>query len=238
MQSNEIFTNQFKQRFKDTTEKMSASSINRSLSTVRTELEFLKESNVISAQVFQSINEQLPDRYNPNESKDSLASHNEFVEAIYKFEPQQDGDLAISAGDKIEVLEKPSSEWYKGRCNGKVGMFPANYVKPAFSGNSSSSRVSGPPPPQYEQQSSQQEVRMQPSGNSYQQPMPYPPPSANYYQQQPQQQQPQQQPQQQQQQPEQSKHSGHLKNFGSQLGHAAIFGAGATIGSDLVNSIF
>lgn len=29
-----------------------------------------------------------------------------------------------------------------------------------------------------------------------------------------------------------------LKKFGSKLGNAAIFGAGATIGSDLVNSIF
>ena len=50
-------------------------------------------------------------------------------------------------------------------------------------------------------------------------------------------------PQQQVQQQQQAAHSHGagsetFKKFGSKLGNAAIFGAGATIGSDLVNSIF
>lgn len=212
---------------------MSASLINRSLTTVRTELEFLRESNVISEETYNMVNRSLPEKYNPNESKDSVASVNkgtEFVEALYRFDPQQDGDLGLSPGDKIEVLEKPSNEWFKGRCNGRVGMFPANYVKPAFSGGDVS-RPSVPPPPQYEKL----QVEAQQSGGSYQQPLPYPPPSTNYYQQPAQQ---QQQPIQQQPQEQQHHSGGHLRKFGSKLGNAAIFGAGATMGSDLVNSIF
>lgn len=201
---------------------MSASSINRSLATIRTELDFLRESDVIDQQTYDFVNQKLPRNANKMGS--------EYVEALYQFEPQQDGDLGLSPGDKIEVLEKPSNEWFKGKCNGKVGIFPSNYVKPAYSG---SDRPSVPPPPQYEQRS---------DAGSKQQSAPYPPPSTNYYQQQPQQQQqqPQQQPQQQQQQQPQQEHhhGGHLKKFGSKLGNAAIFGAGATMGSDLVNSIF
>lgn len=210
---------------------MSASLINRSLTTVRTELEFLRESNVISEETYNQINRSLPEKYQPNESKESVVSKGaEFVEALYRFDPQQDGDLALNPGDKVEVLEKPSNEWFKGRCNGRVGMFPSNYVKPAFSG-SEASRPSVPPPPQYEQQPVQR-IDTQQSGGSYQQPMPYPPASTGYYQQQP-------LPQQvQQQQPQQHHGSSQLRKFGSKLGNAAIFGAGATMGSDLVNSIF
>nr|1YNZ_A Chain A, Pin3p [Saccharomyces cerevisiae]1ZX6_A Chain A, Ypr154wp [Saccharomyces cerevisiae] len=56
----------------------------------------------------------------------------EYVEALYQFDPQQDGDLGLKPGDKVQLLEKLSPEWYKGSCNGRTGIFPANYVKPAF----------------------------------------------------------------------------------------------------------
>ncbi|PSK38410.1 hypothetical protein C7M61_002973 [Candidozyma pseudohaemuli] len=77
--------------------------------------------------------------------------------------------------------------------------------------------------------------QMQPSYGGYSQ---YPPPSANYY---PQQQQVQQMPQEQQVEQSSGEHGKgheHVKKFGGKLGNAAIFGAGATIGSNIVNSIF
>lgn len=86
-------------------------------------------------------------------------------------------------------------------------------------------------------QQQMQPMQLQPLYGGYSQ---FPPPSTNYYA-------PQQQPQQQQQlappQEVQQQHTGgsshpHLKKFGSKLGNAAIFGAGATIGSDIVNLIF
>lgn len=235
---------------------MSASLINRSLTNIRTELDFLRESNVISDDLFNKINDSLPQRYNANSSRDSFASSTqvEYVEAIYDFPPQQDGDLELKTGDKVEVIEKPSSEWYKGKCNGKTGMFPSNYVKPAFSNTRAPSRdsesVNGPPKYGNNDNKLQHEYTNNSSSQaSYQQQQqaPFPPASTNYYQAPPPQQQVVYQPQpQQQQQPqqvivqqpqEQHSHSS-MKKFGSKLGNAAIFGAGATLGSDLVNSIF
>lgn len=136
--------------------------------------------------------------------------HHEYVEAIYQFEPQNEGDLQLKPGDKIEVTEKCSADWYKGKCNGKEGMFPSNYVKPAFSGQSEA-RPAAPAPQQGEKQE----------------------------------QQPQQQQQQQEVQPmvvQQDQGHHHrigkgFNKFGRKIGNAAIFGAGASLGSDLVNSI-
>ncbi|GMC45892.1 unnamed protein product [Saccharomyces cerevisiae] len=190
---------------------MSASLINRSLTNIRTELDFLKESNVISNDVYDQINKSLPAKWDPaNAPRNASPASLEYVEALYQFDPQQDGDL---------------------------GLKPANYVKPAFSGSNGPSNL--PPPPQYKAQELQQIPTQNSAASSYQQ-QPFPPPSTNYYQQpqqQPQQAPPPQQQQQQQQQHHQSSHS-HLKSFGSKLGNAAIFGAGASIGSDIVNNIF
>lgn len=203
------------------------SAINRSLANIRTELDFLRDSKVITDETFNKINDSLPMKYDPNASRDSVSTQQtrpvEWAEALYEFKPQQEGDLELHPGDKIEILEKPSAEWFKGRCNGRVGMFPTNYIKQSFSGANTL-------PLQQ-----QQPQFIPPSANSSQQ---FPPPSTNYYQQQPQV--VTQQPAQQEQQPQQHQHhaSGALKKFGSKLGNAAIFGAGATIGGDIVNSIF
>lgn len=103
-----------------------------------------------------------------------------------------------------------------------------------------------PAPPQYSPNQyappMDQQLQPQPSYGGYSQ---YPPPLANYYPP-PQQQmapmgqpvgQPMAQDPQLYQQQSGNSHP-HLKKFGSKLGNAAIFGAGATIGSDIVNSIF
>ncbi|AEY98004.1 FAFR320Wp [Eremothecium gossypii FDAG1] len=256
---------------------MSSTLINRSLATIRTELAFLVDSGVITRQQSEQIESNLP---NPNEALRGAPANNagpvEYVEALYAFQAQQPGDLDFKVGEKIEVLEKPSPEWYKGRCNGKVGMFPSNYVKPAFSGGSLMKEAS---PPRYPAQASAPQVQsptpqspppagfsqspFPPGANGYykQSVAPYQPPPAPYqppaqYQTSPAQYAPPAQfqaapvpyqaPPQAVAQPapapaEQgadSGMSGAAKKFGSKLGNAAIFGAGATLGSDLVHSIF
>jgi hypothetical protein len=52
------------------------------------------------------------------------------VVAAYDFNGETNFDLSFKTGDVIGVLEK-QGEWWKGELNGKVGYFPANYVRAA-----------------------------------------------------------------------------------------------------------
>lgn len=55
----------------------------------------------------------------------------QFVTALYDFEGQSTGDLAFREGDRIRVVKKTESvdDWWTGEVGGKVGEFPANYVR-------------------------------------------------------------------------------------------------------------
>ena len=120
------------------------------------------------------------------------------------------------------------------------GMFPSSYVK-IINNDTQESRFMSPatnnyyvPPPQQQQQMQYSE-----SNNYYPpttQQQPFPPASTGYYQP------PQQQTSQEVAQPQKEHNSNAVadgaKKFGSKLGNAAIFGAGASIGSNIVNSIF
>ena len=37
--------------------------------------------------------------------------------------------MSLKAGDIIVVVEKHASGWFKGECNGAVGLFPSNYTE-------------------------------------------------------------------------------------------------------------
>lgn len=280
---------------------MSAPLINRSLTTIRTELEFLQDSEVITEDLFNKLVEALPRKYQkdmepwgveklsanttaneqtfqppvqppqqhqappPSESAESLASKLEstslnsssrpappapapgpkplsFCKSMYDFQAQQLEDLNLKKGDKIAVVEHLSEDWWKGYKSdepSKIGVFPSNYVSSISESDfTGSEKAEYNPqeykaPPQYqppEQQYSQPQYMSPQQSYSYPQ---YPPPSTNYYQ----------QPQQtvvEQNGDGQAHGQGHphMRKFGSKLGNAAIFGAGATIGSDIVNSIF
>jgi hypothetical protein len=137
-------------------------------------------------------------------------------EALYDYQQKDPSDLALFKGCQIQVLEKLNADWWRGRdlISGREGIFPSNYVEPSKGGPIGMN----PYPPQQIQYSS---------------PSPFPPQAvSNYYQ-----------PQQMQHQPAQGEGGGeqqqqnqinpHLKKFGGKLGNAAIFGAGATLGSNV-----
>ncbi|EGW31424.1 uncharacterized protein SPAPADRAFT_61991 [Spathaspora passalidarum NRRL Y-27907] len=270
---------------------MSTALINRSLTTIRTELEFLRDSEVITEGLYDKLVSALPDKFqkdskawdvdrltngtstpavdNTSALADSLAKTSiasppayapptnakpaskpvSYCTAIYEYRAQESDDISLSAGDKIAVVEHLSEDWWKGYKKGseKTGVFPSNYVRSISEseyngGQSEKSQYQVVP-----QQQQQQPPRQEPSYGGYAQ---FPPPSTNYYPPQqynpppPQQYSPapvQQQPQQVVvEQPQQSHHNGGdmAKKFGKKLGNAAIFGAGASIGSNIVNSIF
>ena len=55
--------------------------------------------------------------------------------AIYEYKAQGEDELSLDKGDTIEVLSKDykisgDEGWWTGKCNGKVGVFPCNFVAP------------------------------------------------------------------------------------------------------------
>ncbi|XP_067859536.1 GRB2-related adapter protein-like [Heptranchias perlo] len=52
------------------------------------------------------------------------------VQACFDFSPQDPTELVFYRGDIIEVVESVDPNWWKGRCRGRTGFFPRNYVQP------------------------------------------------------------------------------------------------------------
>lgn len=48
--------------------------------------------------------------------------------ALYQFEAQSNDELSFHAGDTVHLLEMINDEWLKGQSNGKMGIFPSNFV--------------------------------------------------------------------------------------------------------------
>ena len=48
---------------------------------------------------------------------------------LYEFPGEAEGDLPLSVGDEVEVLEVIDSDWMRGRVEGKQGIFPAAFVE-------------------------------------------------------------------------------------------------------------
>ncbi|XP_033108725.1 growth factor receptor-bound protein 2-like [Anneissia japonica] len=51
------------------------------------------------------------------------------VMANFDFEPQEEGELKFQSGQIIEVLDDSDQNWWRGRLNGEIGMFPAPFVR-------------------------------------------------------------------------------------------------------------
>jgi len=59
---------------------------------------------------------------------------NKIAEVLYEFQARNDRELSIKPGDIIKIIDN-SGEWWYGELDGKVGIFPGNYVtvkKPAI----------------------------------------------------------------------------------------------------------
>ncbi|KAM0333442.1 hypothetical protein ACHAQA_002104 [Verticillium albo-atrum] len=174
--------------------------------------------------------------------------------ALYRYQAADSRDLSFERDDKITVHEYMNADWWMGR-NGRTGaegIFPKTYV---------AVEAAPPPPPQDRAAHEQPGYHNQPATQQL-----WPPPQQQQQHQyappQPQYGQPPGPPAQQNpynsdtppsavanqgsstegQEGEQKDGAGKAKQygekFGKKLGNAAIFGAGATLGGNLVNSIF
>ncbi|KAI8482995.1 hypothetical protein Bbelb_392950 [Branchiostoma belcheri] len=48
--------------------------------------------------------------------------------ALHKYEPTRQEDLMLRPGDRVQITDDTDTTWWKGKCSGKIGFFPANYV--------------------------------------------------------------------------------------------------------------
>ncbi|CAN9082580.1 unnamed protein product [Alternaria alternata] len=229
--------------------------INRSLRDIKNNLEFLVESNVITSAQHDTIASQLPVSAEnssralpavPTTQLSSLAIKSEptpppekkntnigyyadntanapppaypsvpatpagppvlaYASAMYQYNAQDAGDLALMPNDKVQVTEYMNNEWWKGRNErtGMEGIFPASYVRKEEKSVMPAYTPSAPAPSNY----GNMPLDVASSAQAG-------PPA------------------------EPSKMEANGKKFGKKLGNAAIFGAGATIGGNIVNSIF
>ncbi|OAR00500.1 hypothetical protein LLEC1_03038 [Akanthomyces lecanii] len=237
---------------------------NRSLRNIKNELENLLEKGVIDENVFDTINASLPpesslsgplrttantngatsgiptpSNMNLNATSPAPPSYNDtpapgvpprdaanngkpviaHARALYRYGASDSRDLSFEKDDRIAIYEYMNQDWWMGmnQRTGQEGIFPRNYVMPEQDYKAPDSY--GPPQPQYGY----------PAGPPGQQ-NPYNanvPPMAVA-----------EGGGQQAQDGQGGKAGEYGKKFGKKLGNAAIFGAGASIGSNIVNSIF
>jgi hypothetical protein len=149
------------------------------------------------------------------------------AKALYKYTAADERDLSFDRDDRILIHEYMNDDWWMGKNQrtGAEGIFPKNYVEIDHSANGPTDEKAG---------------FYAPNQPAYGSPAPgtqgYPGPPA------------QQNPYNANAPPmavaegsggQQGGKAGEYgKKFGKKMGNAAIFGAGATIGSNIVNSIF
>lgn len=186
------------------------------------------------------------------------------AEVLYEYDGTEKDDLTIKPGQIIGIIEFVNQDWWRGKNDdGEQGIFPSNYVKlvkdeaadhqatespnAAIKSEEHSEPLQGyynpypdgqqtGPPAQYHQYQQQPQYQMQQQPQyEMQQQQQYPMQQQQQY---PMQQQPQYETQQQQSSSaNRKKWEGVAGNIGGRFLNSAIFGAGATVGSDLVHKI-
>ena len=50
------------------------------------------------------------------------------VHAAYDYSAQQEEELYMAEGDRLELIENDDPDWYLVKLNGVIGLVPSNYV--------------------------------------------------------------------------------------------------------------
>lgn len=63
----------------------------------------------------------------PSPKPHRLLPNNLYV-VLYNFKARREDELDLKAGYKVTVIDTSDPAWWKGKCFGRVGYFPYNYV--------------------------------------------------------------------------------------------------------------
>lgn len=56
-------------------------------------------------------------------------SHTPHALVLHDYAGEHEDDLSLSSGEIVYLLEKVDKEWYRGKCKGNTGIFPANHIR-------------------------------------------------------------------------------------------------------------
>ncbi|XP_050069562.1 src substrate cortactin isoform X1 [Anopheles maculipalpis] len=87
-----------------------------------------------AAKAFSTVSEQVPDVEQPVQEEVEefiLSPDNPGIQAIalYDYQAAADDEISFDPDDKITHIEMIDEGWWRGWCNNKYGLFPANYVQ-------------------------------------------------------------------------------------------------------------
>ncbi|EGD76341.1 hypothetical protein PTSG_01041 [Salpingoeca rosetta] len=66
------------------------------------------------------------------------------AKCMFEHVPEQDDELHIKEGDIVVIVDDNDPDWWKGELNGKVGMFPSNFVERIAAGSASAPTADAP----------------------------------------------------------------------------------------------
>jgi len=137
----------------------------------------------------------------------------------YNEDGREPNDLIMSIGDIIDIVEETNADWWTGRNRGKQGLFPSNYVQMLLPETSSFKEKPHGVPGQTDPSGHPPSQQMNPIDNT---------PAVNSVGLQPDE--------------GQDKKKNKFGKFGNTMAHSAAgglgFGAGAAVGSGIINAIF
>eukprot|EP00045_Choanoeca_perplexa_P002125 m.23081 g.23081 ORF g.23081 m.23081 type:complete len:365 (+) comp11333_c0_seq1:162-1256(+) len=65
----------------------------------------------------------------PKPAPQSSPAGETYVTAAFAYDKQGDLELQLNPGDRVRLISRENDTWWKGELNGKIGMFPASFVK-------------------------------------------------------------------------------------------------------------
>ncbi|KAI0980708.1 hypothetical protein GJ496_011301 [Pomphorhynchus laevis] len=77
-----------------------------------------------------AINMSLIDHVASTQAKANKSEQSNVVKALFDFTDVEDGELSFRMGDRISIIDDSQPYWWKGICDGRVGLFPSTFVGP------------------------------------------------------------------------------------------------------------